>query len=529
MQYRLKYYILFILLFTIFQISAFAQRADMILINGKIFTADSKQLYAQAVAIKGNKILAVGTTKFIVGMASATTKRIDLKGKTVVPGFNDAHDHLGWYAPVGLTYRYTENNPAGLSKEAVLDSLTRLIKLAKPNQWISGFIGTTIFFDSSMRNALDSIAPNNPVLLQIWWGHGQMVNQKALEAAGLSDRSTDPLGGWYIKNQNKITAIHQNAQLPLWNAWSISESENLIKGLQSYTQEQLRGGITTVQQMSSTLNGQESVRIFAMADLPQRIRIIAWPHSTPNGRKIWEWDLKKPRVNSRVHVSGIKYTIDGSPLERNALRTIPYPETPGWYGRFNYPLDTIKQILREALSSNRQLMMHITADSSFGTVLSLMQQMGSAAQWKSKRVRIEHNCVGELSTDQRKAVREMGILMMHTSWYCMASPLRSLLDDGILLGIAPDGSTNPFVEIMLMTSTHANPKENLTVEQAVIAYTRTNAFAEFKEKEKGTLTKGMLADLAVLSQDIFTIPAKQLPATQSVLTIIDGQIVYQQQ
>ena len=117
--------------------------------------------------------------------------------------------------------------------------------------------------------------------------------------------------------------------------------------------------------------------------------------------------------------------------------------------------------------------------------------------------------------------------MMHTSWYCMASPLRSLLENGVMLGIAPDGTTNPFIEIMLMTSTHSNPKENLTVEQAVIAYTKTNAYAEFKEKEKGTLKKGMLADLAVLSQDIFTIPAQQLPATQSVLTMIDGKIVYQ--
>jgi predicted amidohydrolase YtcJ len=89
------------------------------------------------------------------------------------------------------------------------------------------------------------------------------------------------------------------------------------------------------------------------------------------------------------------------------------------------------------------------------------------------------------------------------------------------------GTTNPFIELMLITSTHANPKENLTREQAVIAYTRTNAFAEFMESEKGMLKKGMLADLAVLSQDIFTIPAEQLPTTHSVMTLVDGIIVYQ--
>jgi predicted amidohydrolase YtcJ len=194
----------------------------------------------------------------------------------------------------------------------------------------------------------------------------------------------------------------------------------------------------------------------------------------------------------------------------------------------------MKQIFREALTTDRQLMMHITADSSFSVVLSLMKEMASGEQWKKKRVRIEHNCVGEVGTGNisaknRQILKELGILMMHTPLYCMLSPLRSLLDSGIVVGIAPDGTTNPFVEIMKMTSTHANPKENLTREQAVIAYTKTNAFAEFQEKEKGTLMPGMLADLVVLSQDIFTISNEQLPTTKSVLTIVDGKIVYQQE
>lgn len=526
-----KPFLLFVFLLHLHFVSS-AQTADIILFNGKIFTSDSKQLYAQALAIKGNRILAVGANTAIVKLSSKQTKQIDLKGRTVVPGFNDAHDHLGWYAPVGLSYHYTEMNPSGLSKEAVLDSISRLVKLARPNQWIRGFIGIKILLDSTVRSALDSIAPNNPVLLQIWWGHGQVVNAKALQAAGLSDNSANPVGGWYEKAGNKIIAVHQNAQLPIWNAWSISEPENLIKGLRIYAQEQLKGGITTVQQMSSTLNGAESVRIFKQANLPQRIRIIAWPHTTPTGRKLSEWNLNTNDLSQRIYLSGIKYTIDGSPMERNALRTLPYPEKPGWYGRFNYPIDTMKQIFKEALFDNRQLMMHITGDSSFAIILSLMKQIASKEQWKAKRVRIEHNCVGDqsgnISTSNREILKDLGIIMMHTSWYCMASPLRSLLDNGILVGIAPDGTTNPFIEIMLMTNTHSKPEENLTVEQAVIAYTKTNAFAEFADKTKGTLTKGMLADLVVLSQDIFSIPAQQLPATKSVLTMIDGKIVYQE-
>jgi predicted amidohydrolase YtcJ len=253
----------------------------------------------------------------------------------------------------------------------------------------------------------------------------------------------------------------------------------------------------------------------------------------PEGRQLSDWTTEEMTPTPLTYLTGIKYVIDGSPMEQNALKSVPYPGRPDWYGRFNYPIDTMRQIFREALSTERQLMMHITADSSFGVVLSLMKEQGSAEQWRAKRVRIEHNCVGEdktgnISAANRQTLKELGILMMHTPKFCMGSPLRSLLDSGIIIGIAPDGTDNPFVEIMLMTSTHANPKENLTREQAVIAFTKTNAFAEFREKEKGMLTKGMLADLAVLSQDIFTIPSQQLPATRSVLTIVNGEIVYEQ-
>ncbi|MGZ8549612.1 MAG: amidohydrolase [Chitinophagaceae bacterium] len=503
---------------------------DIILTNGKIFTADSSQLYAQALAIKGNKILAVGSNAVISKLASSKTKKIDLMGKTVVPGFNDAHDHIGWFFPVGLGFVYTEMNTEGLSKAALLDSVSKLAKMAKPNQWIHGLIGTATFFDSSMRSALDSIAPNNPVVLQVWWGNGQVVNQKALEASGLSDNDKDPVAGWYnrVDGSNNIFAIQQNAQVPIWNSWFSSEPENLIKGLRSFAQEQVLAGITTVQLMSSILNGSQSAYFFKEAQLPQRIRIIAWPQTTSHGRQLAEWNLKNTHPTPLTYISGIKYLIDGTPLERNALNKKPYNKGGNWYGRLNYPIDTMKQILKEALTSNRQLMMHITGDSSFAVVLSLMKQMAGGDVWKSKRVRIEHNATPHITASEVNDVRELGLLMMHTPKYCQSSPLRSFIEKGITVGISPDGTTNPFRDIMVVTSQQTNPAENISREQAIIAYTKTNAYAEFAEKEKGTLGKGMLADLAVLSQDIFTVPTRQLPSTTSVLTIVDGKIVYQQ-
>lgn len=512
----------------VLQTNVFSQSADIILTNGKIFTADSKQLYVQALAIKSNKILAIGTNADIQKLASSRTKKIDLKGKTVVPGFNDQHDHAAGAAP--LTFGDNEFSEEGLGKTAVLDSIARLLDNAKPGQWIEGKIGTNVLFDTTMRRSLDSIAPQNPVELQIAWGHGIVTNQKGLEAAGLSDALKDPVGGWYDRNgDGKISAVQENAQIPFWIAITTASPNTVIKLMEDFGQKQLRGGITSTLFMGTGFTHSLATSVLQQANIPQRLRIVAWPRSTPEGRQVSEWPIAETHPTPMSTISGVKYLIDGTPIEGNALRSKPYHLRGNGNGRLNYPVDTLRQMIHEALTTKRQLLMHITADSSFGIVLNLIKESGTAAQWRPLRVRIEHNTVGNPTKDQRKIIKEYGVMMMHTPRFGMDSPVRSLMGDGILVGISPDGgTTSPFWGMMVITSQQTKPDENITIEQAVIAYTKTNAYAEFKEKEKGMLKKGMLADLAVLSQDIFTIPAEQLPATTSVLTMIDGKIVYRQ-
>jgi predicted amidohydrolase YtcJ len=506
-----------ILVFFFKQVSCIAQMADIIFTNGKIFTSDPSRLYVQAVAIKGNKIVSVGSNASIEKFAS------------IVPGFNDAHDHLGCFIPVGQSF-FTQFSVPGPSKEAVVDSLVRLVKKAAPNQWIQGTIGVTIFNDTSIRRRLlDSIAPNNPVALQIMWGHGMILNSKALKTVGISDTAADPLAGWYERTAGtkQVTGVlYEGAQFPVWQAIPVSERANTIKALRAHAAEEVGLGITTVQNMSNSLQGNAARQFFAEADLPVRTRIIAMPGSTDKGRSLEELINTNTRLSPYTYASGIKYVIDGTPLEQNALMTKPYPNRSDWYGRLNFPIDTIKRILKEALTGDRQLMMHVVGDSATKVVLKLMKQMAGDNQWKEKRVRIEHG-TGILTDDVIKEVNDMGIIIVHTPQYGMGSPLHKWLSTGIHIAVGPDALINPCLNILMMTTQQANPIENLTREQAVIAYTHEAAYAEFAEKEKGTLAKGMLADLTVLSQDIFTIPAQQLPATVSVMTVIDGKIVYQ--
>ncbi|MEO6869782.1 MAG: amidohydrolase family protein [Ginsengibacter sp.] len=529
MKFQLPTFSLLLLYLLLAQLTITAQTADIIITNGKVFTSDISKLYVQAIAIKGNKIIASGTNEAILKFADSKTKKIDVQGKTVVPGFNDAHDHPGWLAHIGKFFNQNPDlNSHGLSKSAVLDSIALMLKQAKPGEWIHGFIGTDVFFDTSMRASLDSMAPGNPVALQIWWGHGIVLNQKALEKSGLSDENNDPVGGWYIRNNsNKITSLQQNAQAPVWIALYESEPANLIKGLRAFSQEQLSGGITSVQFMGTGLKAKDAEEEFGKANLPQRIRIMKWQRTTAAGRQSSDWNMKGIKSTPLFTISGVKYVIDGTPMEGNSLHKKASLSPGEKNGRLNYSIDTMKQIFKEALNSNDQLMMHITGDSSFEVVLSLIQQTASAEEFTSKRIRVEHNCVGPVSDVQKSVLKKYNILMMHTPKYCQASPLRSLYNYGVVIGISPDGTTNPFFDIMMCTSMQSDPSENLTREQAVIAYTKNNAYAEFKEKEKGTLMPGMLADLAVLSQDIFTVPPGQLPATKSILTMIDGKIMYE--
>jgi predicted amidohydrolase YtcJ len=276
--------------------------------------------------------------------------------------------------------------------------------------------------------------------------------------------------------------------------------------------------------MSSTLQAVAAKSYFSEANLPLRTRIIAMPSTTEHGRLLSEWKKLPVQLSPLTVVSGIKYIIDGTSLEQTALKSKPYPNKRDYYGRLDFPVDTIKKILLEALTTNNQLMMHITGDSATKIVLQLMKGLAAPEIWKTRRVRIEHG--NGITAATAQDIKALGIIVVHTPQYGMNNPIATWLLMGIPVAIGPDGLTNPFINIAMVCSRQANKAENITREQAVIAYTKTNAYAEFAEGKKGTLTPGKVADIAVLSQDIFTVPIQLLPATRSVMTIVNGKIIF---
>jgi len=515
--------------------------AGLVLLHGKVFTANPAAPWAEAIAIAGELVLAVGKSEEIAAMAAPGTRRIELAGRVVVPGFNDAHDHLG-PKPSGIDLR---SRGLETDLDEALASLADALKTAPPTARFFGVVGPKVFDDSrATRDRLDRAAPGRFVFLVSLTAHGVLASSEAFRQLGIPQEPADPVGGWYERDAGSRRAsgvIQEYAQFVLRRR--LAEVEPLAASTRAFEaagQEAARWGITTIQDMSSLLSVERAVEALQSAQVPIRIRLIRFPMTTVGGRDTREGSGLDPHPLPLVKVSGVKWILDGTPLERTASMREAYADRPRWLGRSNFSDGQIRGMLEEGLKSGEQLMFHCAGDRPVETILKQMESLGGAPVWAGRRVRIEHG--DGLMEDLFPLARKLGVvLVQNPSHFTLREifsarlgaararrfqPVRSLLAADIPLAIGSDGPMNPFVNILWAVTDANHPEEALTVEQAVTAYTRGSAFAEFAEKEKGMLAAGFLADLAVLSQDIFTVPPSRLPETESVLTLVGGKVAY---
>lgn len=539
----------FLVLLSAFPVPALAQDPpDLLLTNGRVFTADSARPWAEAVAILGGTIAAVGSAAEVEGLAGPGTEVIDVEGRVVVPGLNDAHVHVGaWPAGTWLDLGGEEEPFPDPAWADVVAALSRAAAEGEEGSWIFGTIGVRVLDDPRAgRAALDSVAPDHPVYLRAATGHGLIVNTKALERLGIPLDAPDHPGGWFgrVSDTGEIDGV-------LWEyadlaaARSASAAEGVAAQAEAYRRmadRALAWGITSIQQMSTHVAVNEAVEAAIEAALPLRWGILRWPIPAANVAEAWDPERISAIEGGRVRVFGIKWMLDGTPIERRALLRQPYADRAGWAGRANFSEEELRAILAAALREEEQLALHVVGDSTLVLVLETMRELAEPSEWRRRRVRIEHG--DGLMPDLVPAARELGIVViqnplhfaapevMHARWGDRADRyqlVRSLLEAGIPLALGADAggeAMNPWLNVMFAVLHPANPAEALSVEQTVIAYTRGSAYAERMEAEKGMIREGMLADLAVLSQDVFAVPVDSLPATTSVLTIIGGEIVH---
>lgn len=496
-----------------------APKPDVILHGGKVYTGDTAAPWAQAVGIRGNRIVAVGADASVLALAGPSTRRIDVGGRTIIPGINDTHVHLGAAAPIGAVVPIAITDFArGPLPGEMLDSIAALARRTPRGTWIRGDMGVAIRRSQLRRAALDSVAPEHPVILVATYGNGSMVNTRALRIMGIPESAADPVGGWYERDSGSkaITGLLDGAaQSPAWNAYFSSHDSTMVATLRDQARFALQVGITTLQHMS-TLNGpMETQRLFAAAALPLRVRIIARP--LPDNAAAWE-RLRGTRPAPLAHVSGVKYISEGTPIEQFALMRRAYPEREGWFGRLYHSPDEIRALLVAALTRRDQLALHVVGDSTAAMVFRLMSELAADSVWRPLRVRFEHavpisrEFIGE-------SVRR-GIILSQPR----VPPLwRAWHDAGLVFGYGSDGQPgNPWLALAEVAS--LPPAVALPRETALRYMTWGSAYSEMAERDKGSLAPGMLADVAVLSQDVFKVPVDQLRATTSVLTIVDGVV-----
>jgi len=511
---------------------------DLILVNGRVFTADARVPWAEAVAVRGDRIVDVGTNAAVRQRAGSGTRVIDVGGRVVIPGINDAHTHVG-ARPPGTVLTLSDDP----TLDAVIEAVRTAASSTPAGQWIFGTIGARALLDpKATRLVLDEAAPGRLVKLAAWTGHGNILSTAALRALGIGERDPDPPFGRYGRLPDGTTSglleeyadVRANRRMT-----ALAGRTAAIESLRRLANEATGYGVTTIQAMGNSLTAADLASELPESDTPIRWRVIRFPVALAEKDDPGSYAAVPRAPSPLVTVTGVKWILDGTPLERLAAMNEPYVDRLGWSGRLNLSSSDIESILRRALSSTDQLMLHIVGDRGVDELFSTMERLAPPERWARLRVRIEH---GEFVSGARIArARQLGIVVVQNPSHFFLAELmrvrlgprrvenidaiRSLVAAGVPFALGGDGPLNPYLNMMWAVTHEQHPSEALSREQVITAYTAGSAFAEFAENDKGRIAAGMLADLAVLTQDIFTVAADRLPATLSALTMINGRIV----
>ena len=527
----------------------FGPKAEMVLHNGTIFTSDERQPWAEAIAIRRGVVLKVGSNTSVMRLIGPQTQVIDLEGRLVVPGFNDAHAHAGFFINTNVLIDTGNFVPTpGPDAASVYNAVAQAAATTPAGQWLYGVVGTTFLDDpQANRFQLDTVSPNHPVYLYSWAGHGLLINSVAMNLAGIAEDEPDPPGGFYdrVDGSNIINGfLHEYAE----HRFSRFLKNQFPAGVfqqqyLDYAQVLAGFGTTSTQDMAIGLTKYQSEQLLEDLELPIRWRDICFPldpdESCRSGLRHRRFD-----PDNRLTSTGIKWITDGSPIERFAHTSEPYSDLPGWFGFFNWPDRFVEAVAnsRRGNRSRNQLIVHAVGDQAIENLLEALDASPGRV-WRNRRVRVEHGDL--LRPDQMEIMKRHNVILVQNplhftvgptllarygpARFSIIQPMRTVLDEGLTLALGADlilGPPNPFLDIFFAVIHPANPAEAITVAEAVTAYTYGSAFAEFQEHVKGRLRRGMFADLAVLSQDIFTIPVGDIPATTSHLTLVGGEVVH---
>jgi predicted amidohydrolase YtcJ len=524
---------------------------DLILYNANILTVDAAGPRAQAVAIADGRFLAVGSTDDIRGISKPGTRQIDIGGKTIVPGFIDAHSHPSY---AGIRHlRWVNCNLRSIA--AIQNAIRERAAKTPPGDWVIGFMyddTKTSEGRKLTREDLDTAAPDHPVFIEHRGGHTAYVNSLAYRRTEITDRTPDPPGGKFDRDPatGKLSGgLRENATDSFRKLLPTRFTrDEMRQGVKLISQMMVRTGVTSVtdaQASPEDLLGYQDAR--EAGDLSLRVYCLMQFRALD---KMIAAGVRAGLGDERVRVGGIKLVCDGSISERTARLTEPYIGRPNDYGILVSSEEALYAGARKAHEAGWQIGTHANGDAAIDIMLRIYERLQREMPRRDPRYRLEHCTVVNPSLISR--IRALGAIPTPFSTYVYYHgekmkeygqerlnwmfAVRSFLDAGIHVTQASDYPPGPFEPMMALqsevtrTDSHGTlwgPRQRVTAEEALRVGTMNGAYASFDENRKGSITAGKLADLVVLGRDPLRVDPMTLIEIPIERTMVGGRWVYE--
>ena len=537
-----------------------AEPPDAIFVNGDIYTEGSPAR-VQALAVRRGHIVALGTNDEIRKLKTSHTQVIDLGGHFVMPGFNDAHVHL---QEAGL--QMLSVNLVGTKSLAEMQQRVAAgTKTAAPGEWvIGGGWDQTLWADQRLptRQDLDAVTDGHPAVFSRVDGHIAVANTAALKAADITARTPNPQGGQIDRDVNgdPTGIVRETARRDLEAQIPKPTPALLRRAAELALSDAARWGITSAQDNSSWEMFLVYEDLEREGKLP--VRISEWLAFNDRVDLLEKHRAAHPGDDPMLHTAMLKGYMDGSLGSRTAALLAPYSDDPGNSGLPRFEQGELNKLTVERMAAGFQIGFHAIGDRAAAMALEAFAQgeryvqeqklRPDADQPKNFRLRIEHDQV--IAPDQFAEYQRLGViasvqpshLLTDLNWAMerigperakTSYPWRQFADDGIPIAFGTDYPVEPITPFrgIYAAVTRKNeagtkeyfPQEKLTIEQALAAYTAGSAYAQFAEKEKGTLAAGMLADFVVLDRDLTKIAPPEILKAHVLSTVVGGKRVYQ--
>lgn len=536
------------------------QPADLVLMNGRIVTMDSANPVVEAVAARGQELVAVGSNADVDRLIGPETEVIDLAGALAVPGLIEGHGH---FLSLGRATMQLDLRTV-VDFDEIVAMAGAAAAEAEPGQWILGrgwhqekWAATPEPNVSGLpyHDALSAVSPDNPVMLTHASGHASMVNAAAMEMAGIDGATPDPPGGEIVRDPSgrAIGVLLETAEDLVASQLDLEWDEATVRRMvELASQESLAKGITSFQDAGSSFRQVELLQRMASGG---ELLIRLWVMLSEGNQELAE-GLPGYRVYREgggfLTVGGIKSWVDGALGSHGAWMLEPYTDLPESTGLNIVTPDELRESARLAAEYGLQLCSHAIGDRANRVTLDIYQEtIDARSDGRDLRWRVEH--AQHLSLDDIPRFEELGVIAAMQAVHCTSDgpwvPLRigdersetgayvwrSLLDSGAVIAGGTDvpvESVDPIPDYQAAVTRVMNtgiafyPEQSMTREEALRARTIDAAYAAFEEDIKGSLEVGKLADVTVLSHDILTVPDEEIADTNVLYTIVGGKVRY---